>query len=71
MKLLHAIRLIALSAALFLLSTALASPQELDTIFNPNANQTVYGTAVQPDGKIISGGSLVLLEAWVATGLLG
>ncbi len=33
------------------------APGSLDLAFNPNADKTVYSTAVQPDGKIVIGGS--------------
>ncbi|QBB69066.1 hypothetical protein ELE36_00980 [Pseudolysobacter antarcticus] len=34
----------------------------LDTAFNPNANDTVYALAIQPDGKILLGGNFTSLS---------
>jgi len=34
----------------------------LETTFNPNANSTVYGVAVQADGKVLLGGSFTALQ---------
>jgi uncharacterized delta-60 repeat protein len=49
-----------LLAFLFLSATfaqpTAAAPGDLDTGFNPNANGSIYATAVQPDGKIVIGG---------------
>ena len=38
----------------------------LDAAFNPDADQTVYSIAVQPDGKIVAGGFFILYRRAVA-----
>ncbi|MFM8561335.1 MAG: delta-60 repeat domain-containing protein, partial [Solirubrobacterales bacterium] len=37
-------------------AAAVAAPGDLDTTFNPNANQSVWSVVVQGDGKILIGG---------------
>ena len=53
-----------LPAAFLLSAVAIASAQtgSVDTNFTANASSTVYGTAVQPDGKVLVAGSFTTLN---------
>lgn len=52
------------SVCLFLgiLSIAPAAPGNADPAFNPNANNEVFALALQPDGKIIAGGTFLFMN---------
>lgn len=57
MKLFRTLHVVMLAVAMAFSCTATAAPGDVDAGFNPNANTTVYSTAVQPDGKILIGGA--------------
>jgi len=62
MKPLRTLSFVMLATAMAFSSTATAAPGDVDTGFNPNANSTVYSTAVQPDGKTLIGGTFTTVN---------
>jgi uncharacterized delta-60 repeat protein len=61
--------IVALTLNLLKTATAVAAPGSLDTAFHPNTNSDVYAISVQPDGKILIGGSFTTVAGIARTRL--